>query len=68
MKYTERQEKIYSRNEYVCARPNGRRESVKLRFRVGDLDLPERRKGYTSSRGEEESRCTDVPVWQSDRV
>ena len=26
----------------------------KLRFRVGDLDLPERRKRYTSSRGEEE--------------
>ncbi|CAM9263447.1 unnamed protein product, partial [Sphacelaria rigidula] len=27
---------------------------MKLRFRVGDLDLPERRKGYTSRRKEEE--------------
>ena len=30
---------------------------LKLRFRVGDLDLPERRKRYTSTRvGEEEDR------------
>ena len=28
-------------------------KTLKLRFRVGDLDLPERRKGYTSSREEE---------------
>ena len=27
---------------------------LKLRFRVGDLDLPERRKRYSSSRKEEE--------------
>ena len=27
---------------------------VKLRFRVGDLDLPERRKRYTSSREEDD--------------
>ena len=27
---------------------------LKLRFRVGDLDLPERRKRYTSSREEED--------------
>ena len=28
-------------------------KTLKLRFRVGDLDLPERRKRYTSSREEE---------------
>ena len=28
--------------------------TLKLRFRVGDLDLPERRKRYTSSPGEEQ--------------
>ena len=31
-----------------------RDKTLKLRFRVGDLDLPERRQRYTSSRGEEE--------------
>ena len=30
-------------NENVFARPNGLREKLKLRFRVGDLDLPKRR-------------------------
>ena len=42
---------------------------LKLSFRVvvGDLDLPGKRKRYTSSRAEEESRCTDVPVGQSNR-
>ena len=29
-------------------------KKLELRFRVGDLDLPERRKRYTSSREEEE--------------
>ena len=29
-------------------------KTLKLRFRAGDLDLPERRKRYTSSREEEE--------------
>ena len=29
-------------------------KTLKLRFRVGNLDLPERRKRYTSSREEEE--------------
>ena len=29
-------------------------KSLKLRFRVGDLDLPERRKRYASSREDEE--------------
>ena len=45
------------RNEKVFARPNGPRPNAgKNRFRVGDLDLPQRRKRYvyTSSREEEE--------------
>ena len=29
-------------------------KTLELRFRVGDLDLPEKRKRYTSSKGEEE--------------
>ena len=29
-------------------------KKLKLRFRVGDLDLPERRERYTSSREEED--------------
>ena len=33
-------------------------KTLKLRFRVGDLDLPERRKRYTSSPGEEEEDAT----------
>ena len=32
---------------------------LKLRFRVGDLDLPEKRKRYTSSREEEEDVATN---------
>ena len=32
----------------------GYAKTLKLRFRVGGLDLPERRKRYTRSRGEEE--------------
>ena len=43
----------------MSARPNGLREKLKLRFRVGDVDLPERRKGYTSSR-EEENVATNM--------
>ena len=30
-------------------------KTLKLRFRVGDLDLPERRKRYARSREEEET-------------
>ena len=36
-------------------------KSLKLRFRVGDLDLPERRKRYTSSRQEEEVDAQTCP-------
>ena len=39
---------------------------LKLRCREGDLDLPERRKRYTSSR--EEGVATEcVPVWHNNR-
>ena len=40
-------------NENVFAWPDGLREKLKLRFRVGDLDLPQRSKRYTSSREED---------------
>ena len=48
-------EEIYW-NENVSARPNlmDYAKKLKLRFRVRDLDLPERRKRYTSSREEED--------------
>ena len=36
-------------------------KTLKLRFRVGDLDLPERRKRYTSSREEEEVHVQMCP-------
>ena len=39
------------RKENIFARSNGNAKSLKLRFHVRDLDLPERRKRYTSSRG-----------------
>ena len=35
-------------------------KTPKLRFRVGDLGLPERRKRYTGSREEEEEEEVDV--------
>ena len=43
-----------NRNENVFAQPNGLRENAETRFRVGDLDLPERRNRYASSREEKE--------------
>ena len=36
-------------------------KTLKLRFRVGDLDRPERRKRYTSSRVEEEEGAQNCP-------
>ena len=36
-------------------------KKLKLRFRVGDLDLPERRKRYTSSRKEEDVATSMCP-------
>ena len=41
-------------NENVFARPIDYAKTLKLRFRVRDQDLPERRKRYTGSREEEE--------------
>ena len=41
-------------NENVFSWPNGLWKTLKPRFCIGDLDLPERRKRYTSSRKEEE--------------
>ena len=38
-----------------------RRENLKLPFRVEDLDLPEKRKGYTSSREEEDVATSMCP-------
>ena len=45
-------------------------KTLKLGFRVGDLDLPERRKRYASSRGEEEEDaqmcpCGNAVEWNS---
>ena len=40
--YVIRGVKRRDRNENVCARPNGLRETLKRRFREGGLDLPER--------------------------
>ena len=41
--------------------------TLELPFRVGDLDLPERRERvYRHPVGG--SRCSDVPVWQSNTV
>ena len=42
-----------NRNENVFVRPNALRETLKLLFRHGELDLPERRKRCTGSREEE---------------
>ena len=42
------------RNEAYFHGPVGYAQTLKLRFCVGDLDLPERRKRYTSNRVEEE--------------
>ena len=49
--------------------PMDHAKTLKLRFRVGDLDLPERRKRRASSRGkEEEITQIDVPLWKSSRL
>ena len=41
-------------NDNVFARSNGLRENAETVIRVGDLDLPKRKKKYTSSREEED--------------
>ena len=40
-------------------------KTLKLRFRVGDLDLPERRKRYTRSREEEEIDAQICPCGEA---
>ena len=45
--------------------PMDHAKRLKLRFHVGDLDLPERRKVYTSSWEEEDVGYKDVPVWHN---
>ena len=40
-------------NENGCKRPNGLREKAETAISCRGLDLPERRKRYTSSREEE---------------
>ena len=42
-------------------------KKLKLRFRVGNLDLPERRKRRTSSREEGMDAHIHVPVWHNNR-
>ena len=61
LRNTVKQEYIRDRNENVFARPIGLPQwtgpmdyakMLKLWFRAGDLDLPERKKGYTSRKEE----------------
>ena len=49
-----------------CARPNGLPKTPKLRFRVGDLDLPDNRARYTSSWEEEEEGAQSCPCGNPD--
>ena len=43
-------------------------KTLKLRFRVGDLDLPDRRKRYTSSREEEDEDAHMCPCGKEGRT
>ena len=70
LRNTVKQEYIRDRNENVFARPIGLPQwtgpmdyakMLKLWFRAGDLDLPERRKGYTSSLEEEDEDAQMCP-------
>ena len=47
-------------NTYLLG-PMDYAKKLKLRFRVGDLDLPKRRKRYTSSREEEDVATNMCP-------
>ena len=42
-------------------------KTPKLRFRVGDLDLPDKKIDVYQQPGGGGNRCTDVAVWQSNR-
>ena len=48
-------------NENIPTRLNNYAKNLKLRFRIGDLDLPERRKSCTSSRVEEDEDGQTCP-------
>ena len=55
-------------NENASARPNGLLEKLKLRFCVGDLALPERRKRYVVYQQWGGGRGYKyVPVWHKNR-
>ena len=56
-----RQVKRRRRNEIVFARQMDYAKTLKLRFRVGDLDVPARRKRYTTSREEKEEHAQMYP-------
>ena len=55
-------------NETYLHGPMDYAKTLKLRFRAGGLNLPERRKRYTSSREEGEEDAQIVPLWQSNRA
>ena len=63
VKKEEALESCRDRNENAFARPNRlcEKNAKKLRFRAGELDLPDRRKRYTSSREEEEEDAQTCP-------
>ena len=48
-------------NETYLHGPMDYAKKLKLKFRVGDLDLPERRKRYAGSRGEEDVATNMCP-------
>ena len=57
-----------SRNENVCARPNGLRENAETAIScMGPGPARKEKEVYQYSRGGGR-RCTDVPWWQSSRV
>ena len=49
------------KDESIFAWPTGRGEKLETAIRVGDFDLPERRKRYTSKRVEEEKDKLNCP-------
>ena len=54
-----RRDKRSYRNENAFHGPMDYAKTMKLRFRAGDLDLPERRKRYTNQRSRRGGRRTD---------
>ena len=58
-----RRVKRRDRDEKMFARSDGLRENAEATISCRDLDLPEKRKRYQSSKGEGRI-CTDVPLWK----